>query len=47
VASCEENHLTPSSTDVKNEWSYTSTCHGMYRDKFTFLSLAERMGVVD
>jgi len=35
------NHSPPSSTEVKNEWSYTSTppicLHGMDREKFAFI----------
>jgi len=34
------NHSTPSSAEVKNEWSYTFAppiyLHGMDRDNFTF-----------
>jgi hypothetical protein len=37
------NHPTPSGSEAKNEWSYTSTpllCfHGMLGETFTFLAL--------
>jgi hypothetical protein len=36
----EAEHIPPSSTEVKSEGNYTSTCPvclcGMYRDSFTF-----------
>jgi hypothetical protein len=39
---CEINHLPPPSTEIRNEWSYTSTFsifhHGVRRDNFFFFT---------
>jgi hypothetical protein len=49
---CEANHSPPSSAEVKNAWSYTSTpqyvfmawCLVKHRDNFTFLPLPSPAG---
>jgi hypothetical protein len=39
----ESGHSSPSSADVQNDWSYTSSLsiylHGVYRDNFTFFAV--------
>jgi len=32
----EACHLPAAGTNIKNEWSYTSTLHGVHRDNFNF-----------